>query len=908
MLTRSMFLAAGWFFISFIGLLLFGTRTKGRHYLLSFVWLILVTAIGDAWAWLTFGVPMEIEILSGVILAVGTFFIIKLKNWNAWGQVFWTMTLAVTLLFISYSFSVTAFTPLNTLSFVLAVMFFIIEAIALILALTHTFESLDVLARVHWSRKVDRIPPVPGYYPKVSLHVPTYNEPPEVVRNTLATLAQLDYPNFEVLVVDNNTPEENVWRQLEGICREMGPNFHYLHLDNWPGYKSGALNFALSQTAPDAEIVGTIDSDYQIYPNFLKELIPAFSDPNIAFVQTPQDYRESDKDTYTKATYYSYMYFFNISMPSRNERNAIIFAGTMGLIRKSVLQEIGGWDEWCITEDAEASLRILKHGYKSLFVNKPYGNGLMPFTFDGLKKQRFRWCFGGIQILRKHWESLMPWAHWVNPENKLTPAQQYYYLAGGLQWYTDPFNLMFALFLTMGALFSMFTTRYAIRPLTAPLMIMPAIFLFMHMWRFIWVLRKMLHLSWGMAFKTMYNFFSMGWAVTLASLEGLVQKKGVFLRTPKSRANSRFIQAIQSARWETLIGVACITAGVAGFIDHPGPRTIFLAALLGWQSTLYFAAPAYSLLAAREPAHPIPATAKPIYGGGQPVRESFAAGIAMLAALALVTVAVVAQVAPQPIKPPSYSQFSPPDVSPQRLLGLENVPLQQRALPPTPTPTPLPPTKTPVPVIIPNTGATATPVPPPTDTPVIPPTATPVTPPTATPAIPPTATPVSPPTATPAPTGTPLPTATPLATPTASSTPPPTATSPPTATPIVPPTATIPPLPTATPPLPTVPPLPTATPPPLPTVPPPTATSPPSPTATSPPLPTATAPPPPTATAPPPATATSPPLPTASPATATSSPPTAAPPSPTQAPATSLPPTAAPTLALAANPPATPVQ
>jgi len=56
-------------------------------------------------------------------------------------------------------------------------------------------------------------------------------------------------------------------------------------------------------------------------------------------------------------------------MPARNEYNAIIFAGTMGLIRKSALQEISGWDEWCITEDAEASLRMLKRGYQSVYIN-----------------------------------------------------------------------------------------------------------------------------------------------------------------------------------------------------------------------------------------------------------------------------------------------------------------------------------------------------------------------------------------------------------------------------------------------------------------------------------------------------------------------------------------------------------
>jgi len=79
------------------------------------------------------------------------------------------------------------------------------------------------------------------------------------------------------------------------------------------------------------------------------------------------------------------------------------------------LQEIGGWDEWCITEDAEASLRILKAGYQSLYIRRTYGSGLIPFTFEGLKKQRFRWCFGGIQILKKHWLSLLPWSHWGSP-------------------------------------------------------------------------------------------------------------------------------------------------------------------------------------------------------------------------------------------------------------------------------------------------------------------------------------------------------------------------------------------------------------------------------------------------------------------------------------------------------------
>ena len=69
-----------------------------------------------------------------------------------------------------------------------------------------------------------------------------------------------------------------------------------------------------------------------------------------------------------------------MAMPSRNERNSIIFAGTMGLLRRRLLEQVGGWDEWCITEDADASLRLLRAGYSGLFIGRSYGHGIMPLT------------------------------------------------------------------------------------------------------------------------------------------------------------------------------------------------------------------------------------------------------------------------------------------------------------------------------------------------------------------------------------------------------------------------------------------------------------------------------------------------------------------------------------------------
>ena len=697
MLVRALYLCALWSAISLLATLVMGSRLRRSDSALSLLWLTGVILAGNLIAIFTFGRLLEIFGLSLLAFGFGLYWIIRLRDWNAPGQVTWTMTLITTGLFVVYTFLLTAFSPLNPLSFVFALMFFFLEAITLLMALSHMHESLDVVCRLRWHRLVEKLEPIPGYLPMVSLQVPAYNEPVEVVEKTLKSLAGLNYPKFEVLVVDNNTPLQATWRPLEEICRRLGTNFHCLHLEQWPGYKSGALNFAVTQTDPRAEIIGIIDADYEVDPDFLRELVPAFADPKVAFVQTPQDYSDSTGDTFSESTYRGYKYFFEVSMPSRNERNAIIFAGTMGLIRRSVLEEIGGWDEWCITEDAEASLRILKKGYQSLYINRAFGSGMMPINFEGLKKQRFRWCFGGIQLLKKHWEALMPWAHWVDPENRLTLAQRYYYLVGGLGWFSDVFNLLFAFFLVLGAVFNLFSSPVKVRPLTDTVLIIPAVFLFLHILRFIWVLRNRLRVSVDMAVATMYNFFSLGWAVTLACIQGLVQREGVFLRTPKSTTSSKAWRAIQVTQWETAIGLLCVLAGLLAFGTDRNWRTFSLCILLIWQGSLYLAAPLYSLLSLKREA--AMGTSVRVTEQGKPVMEQLAARWVVAFSMVLIGTFSLIRFLPMPAGIPDYVRFLPAEAASDSTPSAEQVTEPQAettATPPLPTPT------------LPATGLTAT--------------------------------------------------------------------------------------------------------------------------------------------------------------------------------------------------------
>ncbi|HET7798224.1 MAG TPA: glycosyltransferase, partial [Nevskia sp.] len=131
--------------------------------------------------------------------------------------------------------------------------------------LINGFEFTEVMWRPRWMREFGLLSPQPGDpQPFVSIHLACCNEPPEMVILTLDSLAALDYENFEVLVIDNNTKEDEVWKPVEAHCRALGERFRFFHLNPWPGFKAGALNFGLRQTSPRADVVAVVDADYAV--------------------------------------------------------------------------------------------------------------------------------------------------------------------------------------------------------------------------------------------------------------------------------------------------------------------------------------------------------------------------------------------------------------------------------------------------------------------------------------------------------------------------------------------------------------------------------------------------------------------------------------------------------------------
>ena len=109
---------------------------------------------------------------------------------------------------------------------------------------------IEEIAAIAFGRPPRRLavspPLVPdAFAPKVSIHIPAYCEPPDMLKATLDAVARLDYPNLECVVVINNTPDPALWRPVEEHCRELGERFKFVKVENLPGYKAGALRLAL---------------------------------------------------------------------------------------------------------------------------------------------------------------------------------------------------------------------------------------------------------------------------------------------------------------------------------------------------------------------------------------------------------------------------------------------------------------------------------------------------------------------------------------------------------------------------------------------------------------------------------------------------------------------------------------
>ncbi|HKW59129.1 MAG TPA: glycosyltransferase family 2 protein [Candidatus Dormibacteraeota bacterium] len=303
-----------------------------------------------------------------------------------------------------------------------------------------------------------------GYYPFVSIHVATYNEK-RVVERLLTALAHLEYPEYEVVLVDDSTDES-----VEILRRWSGwPRLKIIHRANRDGYKGGALREALKVMDPRAEYVVVFDADSVPFPDSIERLLPHFyrvsegtsnrrfeaafgrvdppSEPGqikrrveVAAVQSYQWHVLNKSESWlTEAVRAEYAGSYMIERPFQDAIGSLkMIAGTAYMIRADVLREVG-WGT-SITEDWELTLKLYARGYKVVYTPWAETPAECVSTFARLARQRMRWAEGHTYNVRRWFVAIMR-SPYVTPLEKLEFLYDstYYlqaalFVVGSLSW------------------------------------------------------------------------------------------------------------------------------------------------------------------------------------------------------------------------------------------------------------------------------------------------------------------------------------------------------------------------------------------------------------------------------------------------------------------------------------------
>ena len=235
-------------------------------------------------------------------------------------------------------------------------------------------------------------------WPSVDVFIPTYNEPLEVVKQTVFSAMQMDWPKdrLHVYVLDDGRREE-----FRDFCEELGVG--YLTRDNNAHAKAGNINAALAVTGSD--YVAIFDCDHIPTRSFLQICMGWFiRDPKLAMLQTPHHFFSPDPFEKNLDTFHAMPnegeLFYGIVQDGNDLWNAAFFCGSCAVIKRAPLLEVGGVAVETVTEDAHTALKLSRHGYNTAYLELPQAAGLATESLSAHVGQRIRWARGMAQICR----------------------------------------------------------------------------------------------------------------------------------------------------------------------------------------------------------------------------------------------------------------------------------------------------------------------------------------------------------------------------------------------------------------------------------------------------------------------------------------------------------------------------
>lgn len=263
-----------------------------------------------------------------------------------------------------------------------SILFFLAEASAYIL--------LGFLAATLLRRRLHRPEGLPAATtPAVDVLVTYCGEPLEILRTTLKAVSRINYPAYQVFLLDDYGSAE-----AEELARSLGFHYHSRPRAGLPrrDAKSGNLNFGLK--LGQSELLLVLDADQVPDPDILRRLVGFFDLPRVAYVQSKQSFYLPEDDPFFNRD----EIFYDVVQPANDEVNAVISCGSGVIYRRAALLELGGFVTWNLIEDLTTSYELVSRGWKGIYFPYSLSRGLAPLTLAGVYRQRFQWCLDAMRL------------------------------------------------------------------------------------------------------------------------------------------------------------------------------------------------------------------------------------------------------------------------------------------------------------------------------------------------------------------------------------------------------------------------------------------------------------------------------------------------------------------------------
>lgn len=265
--------------------------------------------------------------------------------------------------------------------------------------------------------------------PMVSLVVPAYNEG-VVIQAAIRSLLLLDYPNYEVIVIDDGSTDDTYEKAL-AVAREAH-DIPVRVITKRNGGKAEALNTGMSLA--HGEFILNMDGDSKLSGNTLRVCIRHFENPRIGAVAGNVKVINRE-NIWSRIQALEYVEGLAMARKAQSfMRTVNIIPGPLGMFRKSVLQQVGGYDHDTFAEDCDLTLKLLMRGWHIAYEPAAIAWVETPSTLLNLLKQRYRWTRGILQATAKHSHAL-----WQPRKAGINCYILWYMLFEGIMW---PFSTL----------------------------------------------------------------------------------------------------------------------------------------------------------------------------------------------------------------------------------------------------------------------------------------------------------------------------------------------------------------------------------------------------------------------------------------------------------------------------------